>query len=61
TNNDDEVEAEEAKDKKELRSGRQEPLKNSRRANNYLDEVLSKKKEKKHKSKRKKAKGDKQT
>ncbi|KAL8842968.1 MAG: hypothetical protein Q9176_002271 [Flavoplaca citrina] len=60
TNSDDEVEAE-AKDQKELRSGRQELLKISRRANNYLDEVLSQKKEKKQKSKRKKAKGDKQT
>ncbi|KAL9633596.1 MAG: hypothetical protein Q9204_003332 [Flavoplaca sp. TL-2023a] len=60
TNSDDEIEAE-AKDTKEFRSGRQEPLKNSRRANNYLDEVLSQKKEKKYKSKRKKAKGDKQT
>ena len=60
TNSDDEVEAE-AKDTKELRSGRQELLKSSRRANNYLDEVLSQKKEKKHRSKRKKAKGDKKT
>lgn len=60
TNNDDEFEAE-AKDKKDLRSGREEPLKNTRRANNYLDEVLSLKKEKQRKSKRKKAKMNKQT
>ncbi|KAL8750602.1 MAG: hypothetical protein Q9199_006962 [Rusavskia elegans] len=48
---------EDAVNKEEPGNERQATLKHSKKANNYLDEVLSKRKEKQHKAKKKKEKG----
>ncbi|KAL8852966.1 MAG: hypothetical protein Q9221_002216 [Calogaya cf. arnoldii] len=47
---------EDAVNVEEPRNERQDTLKRSKKANNYLDEILSQKKQKKHKSKKKKGK-----
>lgn len=47
---------EDAMDKEEPGNERQATMKHSKKANNYLDEVLSQRKEKKHKATKKKEK-----